>query len=140
MKRRIDGSQSPLRQVMSEAGAFPYRPIDSLAAAQSDPNGIAVLEGDDGGQIYVVCPASRIMCSADVLQQLLADIDQIEWPGNEPDMRRVYFESKPVGGTVPGGMGGACVREGAWIHPVLIKKGFSEAILAVLSGQRQRIA
>jgi len=122
---------------MADSGKTSYHPLASLAQALSDPYGIAVLEGDDGGQIYVVCPARHIKCSESVLQQLLVDIDGTEW--DDPSMRRIYFESRPPSQPVPGGMGGGQVMDQPWIHPRLIENGLSDAILNVLSGKAQRI-
>ena len=135
----MDDSKSPLRELMAEAGASSYHPLDSLADAQADPHGIAVFEGDDGGQIYLVCPARLIRCSEQVLYQLLLDLDEIEWPGNDPSMRRIYFESKFPGQGVPGGMGGGQVTEDIWIHPRLVQNHYTELILAVLTGKKERI-
>jgi len=131
---------SPLRELMAEAGSVPFRPLCSLAEAQADPHGIAVFEGDDGGQVYLVSPANSIRCSESALQRLLVDLDEIEWPCNDdPSMRRIYFESRPSGEAVPGGMGGAEVRDEPWVHPRLIDKGLANAIVAVLSGKQETL-
>lgn len=103
----MNAPESPLRQMMAEAGAASYHPLPSLVAAQADPHGIVVFEGDDGGQIYVVSPAGDIVCSEEKLQQMLVDLDEIEWPENQdPSMRRIYFESRAPGEIIPGGTGG----------------------------------
>jgi hypothetical protein len=135
----MDDSKSPLREMMAEAGVSSYHPLDSLTAAQADPHGIAVLEGDDGGQIYIVCPAHLIKCSEKVLNHLLSDIDVIEWPGNDPTMRRIYFESRLPGQGVPGGMGGAKVGDDIWIHPSLVKSRLADPIKAVLTGKKEKL-
>ncbi len=136
----MDDSKSPLRELMAEAGASSYHPLDSLADAQADPHGISVFEGDDGGQIYVVCPARLIKCSEQALYQLLSDLDEIEWPcNNDPSMRRIYFESRPPGQGIPGGMGGGKVADEIWIHPRLVQKSFADLIAAVLTGKKERI-
>lgn len=135
----MDDSKSPLREMMNEAGVSSYHPLDSLIAAQADPHGIAVFEGDDGGQIYIACPAHLIKCSEKVLHQLLSDIDEIEWPGNDPDMRRIYFESRLPGQGIPGGMGGAKVDDDIWIHPRLIKGRLADPIKAILTGKKEKL-
>ena len=124
---------------MAQAGTASYKPLRSLEEAKTDPDGIAVFEGDDGGQIYLVCPAGYINCSDIALQQLLVDLDEIEWLGNDPTMRRIYYESKCKGQPVPGGMGGAQATGGLWIHPSLVQKGLANSIEAVLKGQKDRI-
>lgn len=130
---------SPLREMMDDAGKCSYRPLASLQDAQEDVNGIAILEGDDGGQIYVVCPAKLIHCTEETLSLLLLDIDESEWPGNDPNMRRVYFESRKPGLGIPSGMGGALVTDKPWIHPRLSQRGFGGAINEVLAGRKQRM-
>jgi hypothetical protein len=126
--------------MMAEAGVESFRPLASLAAAQTDPHGIAVFEGDDGGQIYLVCPVRHITCSVETLQQLLVDLDQIEWAGNDdPSMRRIYFESRAAGQGVPGGIGGGQVTDDLWIHPRLAEQGLLDPIRDVLSSKRDRI-
>jgi hypothetical protein len=56
-----------------------------------------ILEGDDGGQIYVVVPARQVGCSEEALTWLLHDLDQISWPGNDEGSARVVFERVAVG-------------------------------------------
>ena len=136
----MNTSESPLRRMMAETGAVDYHPLSSLAAAQADPQGIVVLEGDDGGQVYLVCPARDIACSEEKLQQLLVDLDEIEWPGNDdPSMRRVYYESRGVGEGVPVGTGGGQVTKGLWLHPRLARQSLVNLIRDVLLGKRDSI-
>ena len=96
-----------------------------------------ILQGDDGGQIYLVARATEVKCSAEALQQLLIDLDEIAWPENDASARGIFYERRPVGSCISGGMGGGMVSEKIWIH-----KKFSEsepAILSVLGGNRDRI-
>ena len=76
---------SELRALMAQAAGQTYRSFESLAAAQQHPHGAVILEGDDGGQIYVVIAASKVLCSERQLEQLLRDLDSIAWPGNDDD-------------------------------------------------------
>ena len=122
---------------MSDAEGVEYRAFESLADAQRGPNGVVVLEGDDGGQIYVVARAADVMCSESTLRQLLLDIDAREWPDNYPDMAHLCFEQREVGEGIVGGMGGGLVTDKPWIHPRL--HPFAESICAVLSGKRARL-
>jgi hypothetical protein len=135
----MDDSKSPLREMMAEAGVPSYHPLNPLTAAQADPHGIAVLEVDDSGQIYIVCPAHLIKCSENVLSQLLSDIDVTEWPGNDPTVRRIFFESRLPGQGIPGGMGGAKVDDDIWIHPRLVKSRLADPIKAVLTGKKGKL-
>jgi hypothetical protein len=52
--------ESGVRRLVSDAQGLSYHPLHSLAEAKSFPDGVVILEGDDGGQIYVVCPASVV--------------------------------------------------------------------------------
>ena len=132
-----DERKSPLRDLIAEAHGVDYRAFASLLDAQRDPNGVVVLEGDDGGQIYVVVRAAAVRCSEEVLVQLLRDIDAREWPGNPPDMAHLCYEARPLGAPIAGGMGGGHVAESAWVHPRL--KPLEIGICAVLSCERQRL-
>src|SRR5215472_14089137 len=109
--------ESGLRRLIADAAGHPYRSFQTLAEAQADPDGIVVFEGDDAGQIYLVCTAADVHCSEKDLRSLLEDIDSLEW--NDATMAHVYFESLPVGSAVAGGMGGGRVVSGLWVHPRL---------------------
>ncbi len=80
---------SPLRSLMAEAAQSPYVSFHSLAEAQADPDGVMIMEGDDGGTIYVVCPVKVVRCSQQILERLLLDIDALVW--DEPDMAHILF-------------------------------------------------
>jgi len=129
--------KSSMRGVMADAEGIDHPTFDSLSEAQSDPRGTVVLEGDDGGQIYVVARASKVTCSEETLLQLLRDIDAREWPSNSPDMAHLCFEAKEIGEGVAGGMGGGLVQEHPWVHTRL--KFLETAICDVLSGKRLRL-
>ena len=132
-----DKGDSPMRSLIAEAEGTDYRSFDSLSAARLDPNGVVILEGDDGGQIYVVVRAIDVACSEDTLHQLLCDIDVREWPGNDLNSARVCFEQRPIGSGVAGGMGGGVVSDGVWVHPRL--RALEETICEVLRGKRARL-
>lgn len=131
--------ESGVRRAVSDARGLLYQPLRSMAEARSFSDGVVILEGDDGGQIYVVCPASIVKCAEESLSELLRDLDEIAWPGNDPDMARVFYERRAVGSGVTGGMGGAVVREGIWIHDEFIKLRLGDAIREVIEGKRHRI-
>jgi hypothetical protein len=106
-----------------------------LSEAQRDPDGVVVLEGDDGGQIYVVVRASDVACSEEALWRLLRDIDEKEWPDNAWDSFRVCFERHPIGEVIAGGMGGGLVTLEPWVHPRL--EPIKTAIIGVLLGKKR---
>ncbi len=60
MVGRQKGHDSPLRSLMAEATGSTYRSFATLADAKADPDGAVILEGDDGGQIYIVAPADVV--------------------------------------------------------------------------------
>lgn len=127
-----------MRSMMAEAAGTDYQPFGSLAEARADPDGVVVLEGDMGGQIYLVVRAAEVACSEDALEQLLRDLDAREWPNNDSDMSRVCFERRLTGAPVAGGMGGGIVTEGAWVHPRL--RVLEREISEVLGGKRMRLS
>lgn len=122
---------------MSSKDAPPYQPLASLAEARETPDGVVILEGDYGGQIYVVAPAARVECSEGALLHLLRDLDEIAWPGSERDASQVRFERLSGGSNVPGGMGGGRVDDDVWIHAELARH--AGAIRDVLAGRREVI-
>jgi len=130
-------AESPMRSMLAESEGNTYHAFDSLPEAQRDPEGVVILEGDEGGQIYVVVRAMDVACSEEILRQLLVDIDNHEWPGNYPDMARLCFEKHPVGAGIAGGMGGGLVSAKLWVHPRL--EPFASAIAEVIYGQRERL-
>jgi hypothetical protein len=131
--------ESGVRRLISDAHDITYRPLHSLSEAKSFSDGAVILEGDDGGQIYIVCPASLVRCSVEALESLLRDLDNISWPGNDLNSARVFYERLPLGAPVFGGMGGATVEEDVWIHQRFVDLGFEGPIRAVIDGRRSNI-
>lgn len=129
-----------MRRLVADAHGNPYVSFASLEEAQADSAGVVILQGDDGGQIYVVCPAARVVCGTDDLDQLLRDIDELEWPGNDPDMARILYERSAIGSGIAGGMGGGVVSDAPWIHSRLRDRGLASEIESVLAGRKPRIS
>jgi hypothetical protein len=134
--KRLADHERPLGAFGADSST-PYSPLRSLEEAQAVPDGVVILQGDEGGQIYVVCPAAQVRCSTEALETLLLDLDALAW--NEPESAHIYFERKPVGAGVAGGMGGGLVAAGPWIHEAFVKLLLSESIGEVLRGNRRRI-
>jgi hypothetical protein len=128
------------RRMVADAKGVPYKSYRSLEEARTDHDAVAILEGDDGGQIYAVIPAREIQCSLETLERLLTDLDEISWPGNDPNSKRIYFEQHPVGSDIPGGMGGARSTGELWLHQDLEKLQLRPNVLAVLKGERHKLA
>jgi hypothetical protein len=131
--------ESTARRMFTLANGGTYEAFASLDDARREPDGAVVLEGDYGGQIYVTAPARLVACDEATLERLLRDLDAIAWQHNSPDAAAVYFERHPVGAGVAGGMGGAAVMEGIWIHEEFVKLGLDEEIRAVVRGERDHI-
>jgi hypothetical protein len=132
----IPQHERPLGRMLADSKGERFEPLRSLQEAQGDVNGYVILQGDDGGQIYVVAPAHSVRCSEKALYQLLRDIDEIEWPGNPDNMRGVFFERLDPNSAVAGGMGGGLVDAQPWVHNRLESQGMREAILRVLRGEQ----
>jgi hypothetical protein len=135
----IEEHESILRRMVSEAHGTPYCPLRSVDEAKAASDGVVVLEGDWGGQIYAVFPASLMRCGEDVLQQLLKDLDAIAWPCNEGEGAGVFYERLPSGAVVSGGMGGGIVVDGVWVHKEFRRLGLTTAIREVIAGSRLRM-
>jgi hypothetical protein len=129
--------ERPLASFQAEASGKPYQPLSTLAEAKRYSDGVLILQGDDGGQIYVVVRAIDVKCPAEALEKLLVDLDEIAWPDNDTNMRRIYYERRRDGESIAGGMGGGLVSRTPWIHEEFTK--LAPEILAVLRGQRPRI-
>jgi hypothetical protein len=130
----LSDHESGLRKMKAEADGTSYVSFKSLAEAQSNPNGVVILEGDDGGQTYVVCPASKVKCSENVLHQLLSDLDSKKW--NDPSMAHIYYEQKRIGEGVFG-KGGAVVGTEIWIHKEFHE--IADSIRDVIEGRREKL-
>lgn len=89
--------------------------------------------------IYVVAPVDRIRCSLEALDGLLRQLDELAWSGGQPDMRRVFYERRPVGSGIPGGTGGGLSTGDVWVHPEFEAAGLRNAIADVLEGRRRRL-
>jgi hypothetical protein len=128
--------ESGVRRMMADAQRTPYVSFKSLADAKSHPDSVVILEGDDGGQIFVVCSASKVKCSEETLRQLLSDLDARTW--KSPDMAHIYYEQRKTGESVAGGMGGAVAGE-TWIHQEFHKLGLAGAIQEILEGRCSKL-
>jgi len=124
--------------MMADAQSSPYQALRSLDEAQAFPDAVVILEGDYGDQVYVTCPVQRVRCSEAELDQLLRDLDALEW--DDPQGASVFYERVPTGAGVAGGMGGGEVAEGVWVHDRLARVGLVTAITDVVEGRTGRIS
>jgi hypothetical protein len=131
---------SDVRQFLADVNGEEYFSFASLDDARADPQGTVILDGDDGGQIYLAFPSRAINCSEATLDVLLHDLDSIAWPGNGDDTALVAYERHALGDGVLGGMGGGVVTPDGWVHPEFSSLGIEGEIRAVLSGVSPRLS
>jgi hypothetical protein len=133
----IPEHESPVRRMMSDARGTPFHPLRTLDDARDCGDGVAILQGDWGGQIYAVIPASMIRCPTDALHRLLLDLDTKAWSCNDNEGASICYERKPAGTGVGGGMGGGASTGDLWVHAEF--EGVVEQIRAVIVGNRDSI-
>jgi len=107
----------------------------SLSEARGDLDAAVVLKGDFGGQIYVTAPVAAVEANEVNLDRLLVRLDEIAWSDNEGAGRSMEFVHAPVGSVIPGGMGGAPVDAGVWVHEEFVLHELEEAIAGILAGR-----
>ena len=111
----------------------------SFDEAKSKEDGVVIMEGDYGGQIYLTCQMKHIKCDEETMNKLLHDLDRIEWGCNDEDEGSSidYHCVKPGYGVI-GGMGGGVVVNGLWIHED-INPTVTAKIQQVLTGEIKSI-
>jgi hypothetical protein len=93
-----------------------YKPLKNFNEAIKQDNSYMIMEGDWGGQIYLVIPVKLVKCSRDAIEKLLIELDTIAWQVNEGDGKGIYFEIMERDTLVLGGMGGGRAKDGLWVH------------------------
>ncbi len=119
----IPEHESPVRSILSQAKNTPFYPLKSFEDAKSYKDGVAVFEGDYGGQIYLTCPVSEIICDEPTLRQLLIDIDTHCF--NYPDSAQIYYERIAQGSGIWGGSGGGIVVGSSGIGKTWLRRNQS---------------
>lgn len=107
----------------------------TLVEARSIENSYVVADGDWGGQVYFTIPAAEVACSEERVRQLVREVDQVCWGGQEEGSLGVNFRSGTPGEGVVGGMGGGVLRGGLWVHDEISQLGWKPAIGRVLAGK-----
>lgn len=115
----IVGYKSAVRLMVSESHGLTYKPLRNLEEAKTYSDSYMVMEGDWGGQIYLVAPVKLIRCSYRILNRLLKELDKISWNVNEGEGNGIFFERMTKGTPVIGGMGGGLATGDIWIHTSL---------------------
>jgi hypothetical protein len=134
---KVAEHESPARRLIAEAWGTPFDPLHSLNEARQHDDGVAILEGDWGGQIYVVVPAKMIHCLEHTLRQLLLQLDSAAWSCNENEGASIYYERQPTGSGITGGMGGGKSTGNLWVHSEF--DAVADQIREVIEGKRESI-
>jgi hypothetical protein len=111
----IPEHESGFRRMVADARDHEYEAFRSLEEARDGTDASVVMEGDDGGSIYLTCPVSLVRCDETTLGRLLNELDVHVW--NDPEMAGLFYERAPIGTGIAGGTGGGIVTEGVWLHP-----------------------
>jgi hypothetical protein len=130
----IPEHERPVARLVADSHGESYAAFRSLAEAKEADFAAVVMQGDEGGSIYLTCPAHIVECDEQTLRRLLLDLDARDW--KEPESAGLFYEHVPVGSGIPGGAGGGVVTDGIWLHPNLEALGVRKAVEAVLRGQR----
>jgi hypothetical protein len=136
----IPPHESAVRRLAADAAGADYRALRTLAEARGVDDGVVVLEGDLGGQIYGVFPAALVACSEERLATLVRDLDLWARPAARADGAAVYFERHMLGEVIAGGAGGGVVLPGGWVHDELVQAGVEHEVFAVVAGRRPRLS
>jgi hypothetical protein len=132
---KLEDHVDPLRSMIAASHSQRYRAFRSLPEAAAN-GGVVILQGDDGGQIYLTCPATKIKCSEADLRSLLEYLDSKAW--KDASSASVRFEMCPSL-KVAGGMGGGLVTDDVWLHPELRPKGLEESVRSFIYGQLKQL-
>lgn len=127
--------ESPLRRMVSNTDGSKYSAMKTLDDAKKESNAYVIMDGDDGGQIYLVCPVERVNCTYEALNILLHDLDALAW--NDESMAGLYYEVHEPGEVISGGMGGGRAETELWIHERL--DHLKAKIKSVIEGTSKRL-
>ena len=133
--KRIPDHVDALRSMMADAKGSTYVSFETLEEASRN-NAVLIMQGDEGGQIYLTYPAARIACSAERLNELLRFVDSKSF--SDISSASIRYELLKPGDGVAGGMGGGIVTGDLWIHPEIATVELEEKIRSVFSGTENR--
>lgn len=104
--------ERPFEDLIAARLGYQYVAYRTMDEARTDDDAIVILQGDDGGQIYLTCPLNKVRCSQDCLSRLLREMGYFSWGAGE----EMFFERVRPDRFVSGGMGGGRVENDVWIH------------------------
>jgi hypothetical protein len=130
----IPEHHSPVRHLVSETHGIPYQPIHTFDEAKQIEDAVLVMEGDWGGQIYLVCPMRLVGCDETDLHAILKELDTIAWESNDGEGAKIYYERARSGQPIIGGMAGGTVTDDLWLHEEFIKLKIGDKIRQMIMG------
>lgn len=112
----IPEGSSGLRALIAMKNGETYIPLLNISEARKYTDSYLIMEGDSGGQIYLVIPTQLVKCSDQSLESILKKLDNIAWPSNKYDGANIFFERHTLGDVIIGGGTGGKAEKGLWIH------------------------
>jgi DNA-binding CsgD family transcriptional regulator len=134
----VPDHESAVRRLAADAAGLAYRAVRTLGEAREVGDGVVVIEGDLGGQVFVVVPARLVRCDETALRRLARDLGARLRTSADTEVD-VYFERHPTGARIAGGAGGGVVLTRAWAHDELVQAGLEPAIVDVLTARRPHL-
>lgn len=128
--------ESSMRKMVNSSRDENYNALSSLEEARRVSNAYLIMQGDEGGQIYLVAPIFLVKCDYVVLENLLKSLDELAW--NDISMADIYFETYDVGEIVVGGMGGGVAGKDVWLHKDF--DNIKNLVIKVLNGNAKSIS
>jgi hypothetical protein len=128
-----------------------YAVIDTHEDAQAallEPWGHVVIEGDSGGEVFVVCPTTSIKSSVRSLFLLMHDLESIQsvgtlsefgegddfcFPGYDAWICQIDIADNTA-------YQNAIVSKQLWVNPEFVRMGLAGQIQEVLLGTRDRLS
>jgi hypothetical protein len=132
---RLEAHERPMGKFLQMTEGRRFEPLRSLEEARQHTDAFVILQGDWGGQIYVVAPVADVLCSEPRLRRLLLDLDKSQWSCNDGEGAELFFERLTAPAGVAGGMGGGMAAGSVWVHRALEESGWGDTVRHVLGGQ-----
>jgi hypothetical protein len=110
-----------------------YVTLASLEEARMMEHTAVIMRGAGGGQVYATVPVKYVACDEAALTSLVRALDAVEGRRNGGTVR---FELAPIDSGIEGGMGGAAIIDGIWLHPRLANYGILPFVTDVVHGRQ----
>jgi hypothetical protein len=110
-----------------------YVTLASLEEARMMEHTAVVMRGAGGKQIYATVPVKYVECDEAALASLVLTLDAVEGRSNGGTVK---YELAPIDSGIEGGMGGATIVDGVWLHPRLADYGIFPYVADVVHGRQ----